>query len=143
MGRKHTHIHMYSKKHTVHTYAVGNPVQYVVCWTGKYKVQKKTVWSAAPVGQPNPTRPKPLTQTPLPQLTAWSQFMAGAWSKYPVGRFCVRRWFGFVSGFVSVPNLRSKHPWQWAGSGLVLCAFYPIRNQQVKTYPIRSQEIKN
>ena len=24
-------------------------------------------------------------------------------------------WFGFVSGFVGVPNLRSKDPWQWAG----------------------------
>ena len=35
-----------------------------------------------PVGQPDPTRPisLTLTQIPLPQLTAWSQFMAGAWS---------------------------------------------------------------
>ena len=39
-----------------------------------------------------PTRPisLTLTQTPLPQLTAWSQFMAGAWSCYPVDWFCVR-----------------------------------------------------
>ena len=36
--------------------------------------------------QPDPTRPisLTLTQTPLPQLTAWSQFIAGAWSYYRV-----------------------------------------------------------
>ena len=98
-----------------------------------------------PVGQPDPTRPISLTlnQTPLTQLTACSQLMAGAWSKYHVGWFCVRLWFGAVSAFVCVPNLKSKDPWQWAGSGLVLCAFYPIRSQRVKNYPIRSQEIKN
>ena len=35
-----------------------------------------------PNGQPDPTRPisLTLTQTPQPQLTAWSQFIAGAWS---------------------------------------------------------------
>ena len=40
-----------------------------------------------PVGQPDPTRPisLTLTQTPLSQLTAWSQFIAGAWSLYRVG----------------------------------------------------------
>ena len=34
------------------------------------------------LGQPDPTRPisLTLTQTPQPQLTAWSQFIAGAWS---------------------------------------------------------------
>ena len=39
-------------------------------------------WPTRPNGQPDPTRPIPLTltQTPQPQLTAWSQFIAGAWS---------------------------------------------------------------
>ena len=44
--------------------------------------------------------------------TAWSQFMAG-----PLVRTGTL-WAGFVcvSGFVCVPNLRSKDSWQWAGS---------------------------
>ena len=34
----------------------------------------------APVGQPDPNAISlTLTQTPLSQLTAWSQFMAGVW----------------------------------------------------------------
>ena len=39
-------------------------------------------WPTRPNGQPDPTRPisLTLTQTPQPQLTAWSQFIAGAWS---------------------------------------------------------------
>ena len=39
-------------------------------------------WPTRPNGQSDPTRPilLTLTQTPQPQLTAWSQFIAGAWS---------------------------------------------------------------
>ena len=39
-------------------------------------------WPTRPNGQPDPTRPisLTLTQTPQPQLTAGSQFIAGAWS---------------------------------------------------------------
>ena len=39
-------------------------------------------WPTRPNGQPDPTRPISLTLThpPPPQLTAWSQFIAGAWS---------------------------------------------------------------
>ena len=81
--------------------------------------------------QPNPTNianANPNPPTPADRMVP----LAGAWSKYTVGWFCVRLWSGFVSGYVCEPNLRNKDPWQCADSGLVLCAFYPIRSRQVK-----------
>ena len=57
------------------------------------------------LGQPDPTRPISLTQTPTPAGVRLVIVPCGLILCASLVRFCI----------CCVPNLRSKDPWQWAG----------------------------
>ena len=71
-----------------------------------------------PVGQPDPTRPISLmlTQTPLPQLTAWSQFIAAAlghstvWADFVCVSGSVLSWPTRPNGQPNPTNIANANP---------------------------------